>query len=596
MPNNSLALQKARLEHALGAGELLRQYRPNPGGQVLLDRTQKNEILFLGGNDAGKTYSGIRMVGCHLIGEKDIHGEPTGFTIHPHRRIRIPRSGMECWISCWSEKIQIDNIKSVYDKLLAPYEINKQVEGGARKWAEFETGRIDFKWQAAGEKSYTGPKKHFILLDEPHKRAIYNECRMRITKYKGTMLSTLTPVLDEDTTGASLADIQWLWEEIILPCVEHPKDYAVRDIIFCKLEENAAYIDVDFHKEMMKGMSPAEIAIRETGMILPYSKRSCFDADMLSAITYYLKGHPEESTPDYGNLEYDDRHGNNDDHRVIFVPSVIENFPYKPKGKWALMIWEHPLERGGLVGNEYYIGVDAAEGKLGGDYTAVYVRKQSGEMVACLHGHITELELAKQLYLLGNYYCDANYKPAMIAIEVVSIGHVTQSYLITGSQQFGIPKYGLGRIYHRPSPTDMSKALSISGGQPGWYTTGTARGELIGAMRRGMVNAYDAIQRGNPCPIKDIWLMEEARRFILSKHAKYEATPGVSFDDRLFAWAIADKCREQYTRRDRVQAALEKKIADDVDYYEDENGLLHMNIDGILNRGRTKTEAKNLIL
>ena len=595
MMPGSLLEHRAKLEAGLAAGELLLGYEPNPGGQELLDRSQKHEIIFSGANDAGKTYSGLRMLACHLVAEKDINGDRTGFTIHPHRRIRIPRAGMECWISCWSEKIQIDNIKQVYEKLLAPFETKKQVEGGARKWAEFGegadySGRIDFKWQAAGENAYRGPKKHFILCDEPHKKAIYNECRMRITKYRGTILSTLTPLLDEDSTGASLADIQWFWEDIIIKKLEHPGDYPERDVIFCKLEENAAHVDVAFHLEMMKGMGEAERSIRETGMILPYSKRACFDSDMLATLAQYLKSNPEEVAPEYGELEYDEKE--RDDFKVQFIPNGMEHFPDKPKGQWALKVWERPIDRQGIIRNNYYIGVDVAEGKLGGDYSCAYVRKQSGEMVACIHGHLSELELARQLYLLGMYYCTNDYKPAMLAIEVVSRGLVTQGLLLRGNDEFKVPKYGLGRIYHRPSTTDILKSIRISSGEPGWYTSSKTRELLIGAMRRGIVTAFDAIQRGVPCPIKDIGLIEEARRFVLSKRGKYEATPGVSFDDRLFAWSIAQMCIEQYTPRKRVEEMLEPQIDDDLNFYVADDGTVQMNIDGILNRARAPQEQE----
>ena len=92
-----------------------------------------------------------------------------------------------------------------------------------------------------------------------------------------------------------------------------------------------------------------------------------------------------------------------------------------------------------MVRPQFFIGVEVAQGKLGGDYTCAYVMRDNGQIVASLHGHLSEIDLARELYLLGMYYCDANYEPATLAIEVVNAGKTTQSYLISGNSDLGIP-------------------------------------------------------------------------------------------------------------------------------------------------------------
>jgi len=91
MPRPATDKTIAQIVSNLGASDtIVSEFVPNAGGQERLFRSQASEIFFCGGNDAGKTFCGLIMCAYYLLPEYDENGKPTGFTIHPHRKIRIP--------------------------------------------------------------------------------------------------------------------------------------------------------------------------------------------------------------------------------------------------------------------------------------------------------------------------------------------------------------------------------------------------------------------------------------------------------------------------------------------------------------------------
>jgi hypothetical protein len=551
---------------------VLDTFQPNAGGQDRLFRTKAHEVIALGGNSSGKTFCLMVKAGFKVVPAYDMYGKKTEYTIDPFHKVRIPKEGSEVWISSWSEKVQISNIEPVYERVLGPYEKNKKVESGARLWSEFEGGRIVFKWQTRGIQDYRGAKENLILLDEPHSPAIYNECKMRLGTKNGTIIYGLTPIADPQAAGSDVADIVWLHENIVEPYLENRNDFSDREVIFMKMEENRGHVKVEQMKERMKGMSPEERNIRETGYYVHYAGNTFFDPQMLADIAAYLKRHPEESTPQYGYLTYDDTE--RDEFKVVFK-ETRPDFPEKPEGEFIIKIWEHPIDRNSMyITPEYFIGGDAAEGSVGGDYSAAYVMKgTTGEVVAAIHGHLSEIEFARQLYLLGMYYCRPDYRPAMLAVETSNVGKTTVSYLVTGHTKLNIPKYGIDRLYHRPKPSDIDRGISITGQVPGWYTSQGTRPHLLTAMRRALVTCWEAIQHEEPPTIPDLWLVEEARRFVRTKN-KFQATPGVSKDDRLFALAIAEKCREQYYHIPHEDIQAFDNADESLAYFDDKGNML----------------------
>jgi hypothetical protein len=553
-------------------GTRVGQFKPNPGGQELFMSSRKHIIILSGGNDSGKTYCGIMRAAHHLLPEKDKLGKPTGFTIHPYLRIRVPRDGIEGWISSYSDKVQHSNIKAVYDKILAPFETNKKVEGGTRHWAEFESGRILFKWQTRGVAGYQGDKVNFAHLDEPHKPIIYNETVMRLPDKGGYMWNTATFVMDESYTELDMAHVMYMQEKI-QNWMEDKDRYPELDVIFLPMEENKEYNNYELAVDLAAGMSETERATRLYGTIVTHFGQCCFDRDKLAVVAEYLRQHPEVAQPQYGYLIYD-LDEKQEEWRVVFDegPSF---FPPKPKGEWVLKIWQHPISKDSpLTQPRYHIGADCAEGSRGGDYTAVSViREDTGEEVAALHGHISEIQLAQELYKLGTYYAGPDGKRAMLAIETNGIGKAVNSYLVNGhidpNSNLRIQPYGLDRLYHRPPPNNMERGVHIVGNIPGWYTSSRTRDFLLTNMRRALLQAYEGIANPNPATgqfstIKDAGQIEEARWFVLNKNGKYEGKAGVSHDDRLFARAIAEECRKQYgQRRGALLGGHEQLISED---------------------------------
>lgn len=596
MPQISRTAQRD-LEYAVAQTQgltLVDAYRPEGTGQNLAIRSKKHQVWMLGGNKSGKSYTLLIKLAYRTLPEYDIDGNKTGYLRDPYIRSRIPYGGVRAWISTYSQSTQRETIQPEFDKIFGPYiKGEKQyAEKGVRFWAETPCGMINFKWQQAEKKSYEGANIHYAALDEPHDKSIYNEIVMRLSKTKGYMMVAATLVIDPEDPDAlrKLRYVEWMalrataWER-------DPKLFPELDVIYADAEENP-HIDIDFIIDMMAGMSAAEQMTRKTGRTVNVIGRIPFDEGKLTAIETHLVQNSDSYAPEYGMLEYKNT---GDDSQVIFVKTV-EEFPDYPKSGFIFKIWERPVPSDLFIRPEYFIGVDVATGKAGGDYTCAYViRGDTGYIVASLHGHLTEIELAKQLYLLGMYYCDSSGEPAMCAIEVVSVGSTCQTYMITGLQKLGIPKYGISRLYHRPANRDMQKGLILLGTEPGWYTDRASRGVLITNMRQLLLEAYSAItaDRPRPSPIPDSALPYEGKWFIYNSQGKPEAPPG-KYDDRLIAAAIAKICCDQYYRSPKmVDDTPELDITDDDTYYHDpETGLIYVNMDGVISRKRVAATAK----
>ena len=546
---------------------------PNAGGQTDVFTSKKHQIIQSGGNKSGKSWSSIMKGALRSLPEKDIKGQNTGWLLDPFIRLRLPANRqILAWISNYSQPVQQETLQPVIDDIFGPYLTNKYQEKGTYHWMETAHARINFKWQTAEINSYTGANLDWAMLDEPHDRKIYYEIVSRFIKTKGYMWMALTPVIDakDPDIARKMRYIKWLKDELVDPFEKDPSLVPEVDVIFVDIEENP-HVDPDFAMRMWASLSPEERAIRKSGRFLEFIGTSAFDHDQLRMLESYLRNTPEVSQPEYGRLEYDP--GENDDWKIYFV-NTVQDFPDDPQSGWIWKIWEEPVDPQLGVGPTYSIGADPAEGKRGRDYTSVYIaRNDTGRVVSALHGYIDEIELARQLWLAGHYYCtrtgfvdDAAFgrKPARLAVESVSIGKTTLAYLMTGHQELEIGKYGMENLYRMPHRQQLSQGRPTPGVDVGWYTSAASRPHLLTAMRMKLAAACAGIQNGTPVIMPDIGWVEEAKTFILNMNGKYEAASGY-YDDRLFGGAILDKAVEQAQRdirplRNRLEADTPKEL------------------------------------
>lgn len=544
MRRNEFSEALRRLEIA---GDPLTDFVPNPGGQMQFCdalRRGKKELILSGANDSGKSYLGVVCDAWWIVPERDKYGTKTGFTVNPHHRMRIPPEGISGIISTWSDKVQQNTLQPLIDKILKKYIVKSKIEGGSYIYLETEGGRIDFMWQQMGTEAYRGPKKHFIHLDEPHRRGIYRECQARLSKYGGVMWNTLTPVTDPDAMS-TIRDLIWMKDSIIIPYEKDPSSRPLVEVIYMELDENPFHDSNEIRQRNM-GMSREEIQAREHGRFIIYVEGAAFNLDIIESLKSYLINHPEYSYPQYGRLDCDPNE-TNIDNKITFREEK-ETFPDKPafEDGWTIKIWQHPIKKQLEYRPTYYMSVDASTGKKGSDYTAVYVKRgDTHQIVASLHGFIDEVELAYQIWLLGHYYCDINYMPTMVVIETVSIGRATLQTLNTGlsTQSLSFSAYPYNQIYREPAIADLKMGIHAPSDSQGYFTGPGKRDFLVQEIRLFISEAYRQLQDGVVL-IPDMGFLEEAENFITDKTGKQTAAHGAN-DDRLMASGLCEMAIKQ---------------------------------------------------
>lgn len=560
--------------------KVLEAFVANPGGEEAFMASQAHEIMLFGANNSGKTYCGIVKCGHHIVDEKDRKtGKPTGFKIHPSRRIRSRRNGILGWISCYSQDIQKDSIDNRVDKILLPYATNAYKEKGVYQYMEFGNDVINFKTQTQDTPSHKAAKCDFIHADEPHRQAIYFEYLSRLLDRKGTMWSTLTPVIDAKSSALKAAEIIWYKTDIIDPYLRNPDSFPLRDVIFLPIEENARWTDVEFARDMFASMSDDEQAVRLTGMPIDFRGDVLLNRDMVAKLDSFLREFQDISQPEIGVIVYDDKE-NDDDLRMQFIPTK-DSFPLEPDLGYAIKIWEHPVQFNELGSSPVYVlAVDPAEGIPGRDYSAAYViRSDTGDIVAGLHGYLTELQLAKELWKLGWYYSNYDYRrnmelPALLVLELMGIGQATMQYLLNGYSDLEIEPYERASIYCAPDIDELKLGLHMPGKNYGWKTTAAHRGFLLTQMRIALQNSVDRIQRGYEPEIRDLGWVYDAKHFIMNDNGKYEHAVGFH-DDHLFAKALADMGAKQGVFTvpkhvyERKEPREDKVIYIPIEYYKD---------------------------
>lgn len=611
----------AALDEGLKTGDLIRHFKPNAGGQERIFRSKAHIKYLFGANNCGKTYCGLIWDGYHLIPESDKYGKLTGYTINPYQRRRISPGGNHAWVSTYSQDVQKETIQPQFIKILGPYVKESYRERGVLFWVTFEGGsRLNFMWQTQGVDAYTGAKLDSIHFDEPHKQEIYNEALQRLNQKKGEAISTLTPVVDAKRSPLRAADILWYKRKIIDPFDRNPKSLPGSLVVFVDLNENAAYVDVDYTDITMAHLSADERRVRKTGRPIEFVGDIPFDAEMLEILEDYLLEHPETSDPDYVRLVQDP--GETDDNFRITYEKEAESFPLEPEDGFIIRIWEHPrkpiestLKSNAFTARDlldaspgYHMGVDVATGVRGGDYTNAYVKRDdNAQTVASLHGHLDESELARQLWLMGWYYRNfsphtGEPMPATVALEINDLGRAAMLLLLHGNEKLKVPIYDDNAIYRRPTTMDIKAGLHIPGIEFGWRTDRETRGLLVHEMRTELALSVQNIQRGEEPLIRDLGWLSEARTFIRDREGKFRAYPGFH-DDRLISSSITNMSLRQRPYTTPLIVSAEPKQTEDAVFIVDPEGPTNGQLRVIMNtaeiyrratHGSPSAEAKKI--
>lgn len=548
----------------------------NPGGQEEFCKSPKHEKILSGANHSGKTYINVMMGALNSIAEKNVRGEKTGYAINPFQRIGIPSQKILGWFSTYSSQVQRGTIQPVVDKILKPYFIkDPYMEDGAYKTIQLEDANIEFMSQSAGVNSYPGAKVDWAGLDEPHEQQIYNEVKARIAMRKGYMWTTLTPVVDVDDPDVwkKAKYVDWMIEDLIQPYLAEPDKYSELGVFFIPIEENKYLADVDFIKNLYASLPPEERLIRLTGEFFGTAKRSLFGEDMLFDLERYLSNNFIK--PQLGFIDHDDTA--QDDFEFLFEESDVD-FPDKPRDNWIIKIWEHPIKEQLGIRPSYVMGVDAAEGKTSGDYSAIYVRRvDTGKIVAALHGYIDETLLAYEAWKLGHYYSDRKGNPAVIAIETNNAGKTCLAHLLSGNKNIGINKpYPQNCIYRRPDVKFLQHDIHVPSNNFGWYETSVHRGILLKSLRELFLEAHIKI-KDNVCIIPDQGLLTEAKHFIKDVSGKYKASQG-NHDDRIFAFGVSEMAIKQGRFTTPEYHPRENKFDMKKSRYQYKDGEIYVNL------------------
>jgi len=517
---------------------------PNVGGQEDFCKSPKHEKVVSGGNHSGKTYINVMMGALSSIPEKDKYGKNSGWAINPYQRIGIPSQKILGWFSSYSSQVQIGTTQPVVDRILKPYIIGSPyMEDGAYRTIQLECANIQFMSQSAGVNSYLGAKVDWAGLDEPHEQQIYNEIKGRIAMRKGYMWTTLTPVVDIDDPDIwkKAKYVDWMIEDLVQPFMTDPDSVPELGVFFIPIDENKYLGDIEHIKRLYATLPAEERLIRLTGEFFGTAKRSLFGEEAILTLEAYVAQHDIE--PEYGFIDHDEKEGN-DEYKFIFSPSD-EPFPDKPKNNWMMKIWEHPLHEQLGIKPDYCMGIDAAEGKTSGDYSAVYVRRMdTGAIVAALHGYLNETLLAYEVWKLGHYYCSSNGSPAMLAIETNNAGKSCLAQLLSGNPNIGITEpYPKNCLYRRPDIKHLQHDLHIPSSNFGWYETSSHRAYLLKSLRELLQRAYEDLNNGI-CLIPDRGLLGEMKHFIKDGSGKYQALKG-HHDDRIIAFGVSEMAVKQ---------------------------------------------------
>ena len=492
-------------------------YTPNAGCQEAFHKSQAEMRIILGGNSSGKSYCGLGAeVAYHVVEGVDTDGNKTGYAVHPYRKIRLPVNGA---ISSATEEVQRrtkGGTQSYFQQFLERDIKESHSERGAYKNVILKNGcEIEFITDASGRAAYQSATFNFIAMDEPHQPAVINEAQMRLIREPNCRLWwAFTPVIDPKSK-ISMENIQYAIREYIRPALQRQRRGEPHDgteVWFMPTKENENYIDYSAAERATSRMSKEERRIRLTGEYVEMMLMSGFNVEALENIEN------ECFEPREGDLILNDT--------KIEVGEEVHYLPDFKEGH-ALHFWYPPEP-----GHKYVIGVDVG-GRVD-PTSATVIDVNHHNIVAEFHGWMQETDLARSLQLLGYYY-----NKAMIGVETNKEGKVTVELMRRGHSDLGIVRYP--NLYMRPKSALLSQGFDVPSLEPGWMTTGGAKGTrelLIGNVRMFIARSDDAIHRGFSNPMPSWKHVEEAMTFSPNSQGKLEAETGKN-DDRIISLGIA---------------------------------------------------------
>lgn len=165
----------------------LKYFRPTPIQLSVVSDSTSSIVLLRGGNQIGKTMVGCYEVHCRCIGR------------HPYKKVKPPP--IEVWIivHSWEQSKVIQ--KKFYD--MAPKsELDPETEyitgrgfRGKYPTVKYICGSIVyFKTTGQGTQGIMSGTVDMVWIDEPPPPELWGELKARITRTRGQMLLTLTPI------------------------------------------------------------------------------------------------------------------------------------------------------------------------------------------------------------------------------------------------------------------------------------------------------------------------------------------------------------------------------------------------------------------
>lgn len=193
-----------------------------------------------------------------------------------------------------------------------------------------------------------------------------------------------------------------------------------------------------------------------------------------------------------------------------------------PETENRLHVWEKPIS-----GERYCLGVDVSLGNDGGDYSCIQVIKlssghQKDEQVAVWHGLIVPESLSEIVYAMGMWYNEA-----LVAVEVNSMGMVTNSDLVRNWEYENIYRY-----------KRMDRLKNFMTDIIGFWTDEKSKRALMSKMSKAL--------HEDTLIIRDQWTVNEFYDF----NDEYEAQGEGAHDDYLMALHIALYCGHEGEFRD----------------------------------------------
>ena len=207
-----------------------------------------------------------------------------------------------------------------------------------------------------------------------------------------------------------------------------------------------------------------------------------------------------------------------------------------------LEVWKKPV-----AGKEYFIGVDVAKGKEGGDYSCATVWNADKDLVAMWHGHVDPDALGSPVLInLGNWYNEA-----LIAIEENNHGLTTINAM----------KETYWNLYKR---TDYDKVLDEERQELGWWTSTKTKPLMIDNLAK-MIR-----ERLMGC--KSERMIKECLKYVIGENGDTNAASGN--DDTVTSSAIILLVMDPFVTEIKPIATPESRTVESDRFVRQSNGTV----------------------